>query len=144
MTQISAYLTFNGNCREALTFYKECFDADLNLQTVEGSPMEDQCPPGMKHLILHAILIKDDFILMATDMVEPEGFIKGNNISLSVMCGSEKEINNYFSKFSVGGEILDPLREQFWGAIFGCVVDKFGIRWMFNFEKNEPIIQTDI
>jgi PhnB protein len=25
-----------------------------------------------------------------------------------------------------------PLAAQFWGGYFGILVDKFGIRWMFN------------
>lgn len=28
LIQISPYLTFNGNCREAMTFYKDCLSAD--------------------------------------------------------------------------------------------------------------------
>jgi uncharacterized glyoxalase superfamily protein PhnB len=37
MAKINAYLTFNGNCREAMTFYQSCFDGDLTLETVKGS-----------------------------------------------------------------------------------------------------------
>ncbi len=34
MTQIHSYLTFSGNCREAMTFYRECLGGILMLQTV--------------------------------------------------------------------------------------------------------------
>ena len=61
MTQISAYLNFNGNCREAMTFYKNCLGGELSLQTVEGSPMEAGCPAGVKHQILHSSLTKKWF-----------------------------------------------------------------------------------
>jgi PhnB protein len=27
-----------------------------------------------------------------------------------------------------------PLQDQFWGARFGMLKDKFGVPWMFNFE----------
>ena len=83
MTQINAYLTFNGNCREAMTFYKECLGGELNMQTVEGSPMEDQMPAHAKKQILHASLIKDDLVLLGSDMSRPGKLIKGNTISLS-------------------------------------------------------------
>jgi PhnB protein len=39
MTQINAYLTLNGNCREAMTFYKECLGGELTMQAVEDSPI---------------------------------------------------------------------------------------------------------
>ena len=40
MAQINAYLKFDGNCREAMTFYKECFGGELIFNTVKGSPLE--------------------------------------------------------------------------------------------------------
>ena len=94
MTQISAYLNFNGNCRDAMTFYKDCLGGELMLQTVEGSPIEAQCPAGLKHQILHSSLTKNALILMGSDMVGPGGLKKGNNISLSLSCSSEEETNN--------------------------------------------------
>lgn len=138
MSQINAYLNFEGNCREVMTFYKECLDAELNMQTIEGSPVEYQCPAGIKDQILHASLIKDDLLLMGSDMQEPGGsFTKGNNIALSLNCSSAEEINNFFSKLSEGGRISHQLTEQFWGATFGVLTDKFGIRWMLNYDKNQ-------
>src|SRR5436305_7509417 len=100
MTQINAYINFDGNCREAMTFYKDCIGGELSMQTVEGSPIEAQCPPGIKHHILHASLMKDDLVLMGSDMQEPGGFTKGNNIALSLSCSSDEEIKTFFSKLS--------------------------------------------
>ena len=33
MKEINAYLIFNGNCREAMTFYQKCLGAELQLIT---------------------------------------------------------------------------------------------------------------
>jgi PhnB protein len=54
MTQINSYLTFNGNCREAMNFYKDCLGGELNLQTIAESPLADKMPAQMKECILHA------------------------------------------------------------------------------------------
>lgn len=54
MTQINSYLTFNGNCREAMTFYQECLGGELFMQTIGESPMAEQMPLPMKESILHA------------------------------------------------------------------------------------------
>ncbi len=91
----------------------------------------------MKNQILHASLIKDGLILLGSDMTGPDGFAKGNNIALSVNCSTEDEINTFFRKLSEGGKIIDPLKLQFWGAMFGILTDKFGIRWMFIYDKDQ-------
>ena len=136
MTQINAYIGFNGKCREAMNFYRDSIGGELFIQTVEGSPAEAQCPASMKDQILHSSLTKDSLVLMGSDMHSPEGYREGNNIGLMLNCSSEEEINTFFSNLSVGGKVIDPLKKQFWGAIFGAIDDKFGIRWMLNYAVN--------
>jgi len=137
-TQINAYLGFNGKCREAMSFYKECLGGELNLQTIAGSPIENQFPAGMKDQILHSALMRNGtLLLMGTDCSAPGGLIQGNNVALSLNCSSEEEINNFFTKLSEGGKIIDPLKQQFWGATFGVFDDKYGIRWMLNYNKGQ-------
>ncbi|MFL5809928.1 MAG: VOC family protein, partial [Flavisolibacter sp.] len=92
MAQINAYLNFNGNCREAMSFYKDCLGGELMLQTVGDTPKEVQCPTAMKHQIMHSSLTKGQMLLMGSDMVGAEGFIKGNTMALSINCSSEDEI----------------------------------------------------
>lgn len=129
MTQINAYLTFNGNCREAMTFYKECLGGELTMQTVGDSPMADQWPAQVQQNILHASLTKDQLVLLASDMAEPEGPVKGNTISLALVCSSEEEIKSFFSNLSSGGKVTRPLHQFFDGTI-GALTDKFGMSWL--------------
>src|SRR4051812_11574628 len=102
MTQINAYLTFNGNCREAMTFYKKCLGGKLTLQTVKESPMANQWPEQVQHHILHASLIKDNLVLLGSEMGGSDGLVKGNIISLALQCSSEEEIETFFSNLSKG------------------------------------------
>src|SRR5690349_23089552 len=136
MIHINPYLNFNGNCREVMNFYKDCLQADLTLQTIGGSPIEDQCPTAMKNHILHAVLQKGNLLLMASDMIAPDGFNKGNNIALSLNCSTEEEIESFFSNLSEGGRVTHSLVKQFWGATFGVLTDKYGIRWMLNYDRS--------
>lgn len=135
MTQIHAYLTFDGDCREAMSFYKECLGGELAINTVAGSPMEAHCAPEFKGSILHATLTNGALVVMGSDNLGKEGFRPGNDITLSLNCSSPEEINTFFSKLSEGGTIEMPLMEQFWGATFGMLKDKFGKRWMLNYDK---------
>lgn len=136
MTQINAYIGFNGQCREAMNFYKECLGGELSLMTVEESPIAAQCPEAIKGHIVHAMLVNNGLVLMGSDMVSPDGYTKGNNVALSLNCSSEEEINNFYNRLSEGGRIIDPLKDQFWGALFGVTADKYGIVWMLNYDKN--------
>ena len=137
MTQINPYLSLNGKCREAMEFYKGCFGGELILQPVKGSPMEAQCPPAMEDQVLHAMLQHGSILLFGTDMVSREGYRNGSTVSLSLNCSSEAEIKKYFEYLSDQGKIIEPLKDQFWGALFGCLDDKFGINWMLNFDRSQ-------
>lgn len=136
MTLINAYLTFSGNCREAMTFYQECLGGELSLQTIGESPIADQMPEHMKDCILHAVLVNGDLALMASDMVGEQRLIRGNAVSLMLNCSSEEEIRRYYSALSVGGQTTHDLEDTFWGALFGDLTDKFGTQWLLHFDKN--------
>ena len=138
MTQINAYLSFNGNCREAMNFYKECFGGELTLQAVEGSPMEDQFSETEKGKILHASLKNEDLVLLGSDMAGSGGLVKGNTISLSLNCSSESEIKSFFSHLSSGGQVVHPLHKFFAGTM-GTITDKFEKDWLLYYEKQMNI-----
>jgi PhnB protein len=133
--EINSYLTFNGNCREAMMFYKNCLGGELVFQTIGESPISDKMPAKMKNYILHSTLKKDKLVLLASDMASEKGLIKGNAVSLMLDCNSEAEIKEYYKKLSEGGEQTHPLENTFWGALFGNLTDKFGNNWLLHFKE---------
>lgn len=135
MTQINTYLTFSGNCREAMTFYKGVLGGELSLQTIGESPMADKMPSSMKEFILHSQLKNGALLLLGSDMVSEKGLQKGNSVSLMLNCSSEAEIKNWFEKLAAGGQVDHPLENSFWGALFGDLTDKFGNHWLLHFDK---------
>jgi PhnB protein len=132
MAQLISYLTFNGNCREAMTFYKECLGGELELQTIANSPMTEQMPPKMKECIVHSTLKSGDIVIMGSDMA-PKKLIKGNAVSLMLTFNSESEIRKAYTDLSEGGDASHPLEVTFFGALFGHLTDKFGHQWMFHY-----------
>jgi PhnB protein len=136
MSQINAYLTFPGNCRQAMTFYKKCLGGELVVQTIGDSPMADKIPAQFKQNVLHSTLTKGDLLIMASDMVSEQGLRKGNAVSLMLHCNSEQEIKDYYARLSKGGKATHPPENTFWGAVFGDLTDKFGNHWLLNFEKH--------
>src|SRR5438552_3145257 len=107
-----------------MTFYRDNFGGKLTLQTVGESPMAAQMPKESHKNVLHSVLEKDGFTLMAADMMEPGTAAKEGNVSLCMVCQSKAEIESLFSKLSAGGKIGHPLKEEFFGT-FGEFTDKF-------------------
>ena len=137
MSTINSHLTFNGNCREAMTFYQSCLGGELTFQTVGDSPLSAKMPKKMKDSILHSTLSNGSVLLMGSDMVNENGLTRGNAISLTLNCDSEKEIRNCYKKLSAGGQATHPLEDTFWGALFGGLTDKYGNIWMLNYNRKQ-------
>jgi PhnB protein len=135
MKSSTTYLTFEGNCREAMNFYAKGLGADVHLMTVGESP--GNAAPEVADKIMHSRLTKGGLaILMASDAIMQGPPLKaGSNFSVAIECESVDEIDAMFAALSEGGTVSMPLGDMFWGARFGMLIDKFGIQWMFNFEK---------
>jgi PhnB protein len=132
VTQINAYLNFDGNCREAMSFYSQCLGADLQL--VPFSEMPGQAPSGTENRIMHAALMKGSAMLLMASDTAPGELQPGNNFWLNIQCESLDEIERLFGSLSQGGVVKMPLHDSFWGARFGMLTDRFGINWMLNCE----------
>lgn len=133
MKSLTPYLFFNGNCREAMTFYKTCFGGNLEIMTNSDAP-KDACSSEMKlasDQILHACLTNGDFVLMASD--NPRDKPKtGDNLSITINCTSVQQTDELFKALSKDGNVTMPLDDTFWGAHFGTLIDKYGFHWMLN------------
>ncbi|MCR5888279.1 VOC family protein [Hymenobacter sp. J193] len=132
--RLTPYLTFNGNCCQAMTFYQQCLGGELMVQPFEGTPAAEHVAPEALQNVLHSSLTTADMVLMASDSgMGPVS--KGDMVSLSVNCQSLEEIQRLFDLLSVGGAVTMPLQDTFWGATFGMFADQFGIDWMLNYDK---------
>jgi PhnB protein len=131
MAHVNPYLIFQGNCREAMNFYKHCLGGKLDIKTIGEADFADQVPLS-KDAVLHSSLEANNLTLMGSDMSWPD-FSNGNGYHISLNCESEKEINTLFEKLSDGGKVTLPLGQMPWGAMHGQLVDKFGKSWFFNY-----------
>lgn len=135
MPQLNVYIGFNGDCRRAMEFYRDCIGGELTMHSLNDMSACEEYPPYEKHTIVHAALVKEQLVIMGTDMVGPDGYIKGNNIALCLNCDSEDALDTYYCQLSEGGKVLAPLGKSVWGDTFGCFTDKFGITWMLNYHE---------
>jgi PhnB protein len=136
MKSAAAYLLFDGKTREAMSFYKECLGGDLYLQTFAEAKMKT--PPGHEDRIVHSRLARDGVtVAMASDPPPGNPLTVGNNFSICIECQDEAEQDRFFTALSKGGEVTMPLQDTFWGARFGMLTDRYGIRWMFNLDRHK-------
>jgi PhnB protein len=135
MAQVQPYLMFSGNCEEAVKFYCEVFQGEIQFtQRYKDSPSKDQTPTHWQEKIMHMnFKIRGDQ-LMASDCFPGREPVKGNNIALSVSFAKNEVMDGAFNKLAQGGQVTMALQEAFWGARFGQLVDRYGISWMFNQE----------
>ncbi len=143
MTKVNAYMTFNGDCEEAFSFYKSVFGGEfLYIGRYKDVPPTDRQTFGLEkdEKIMHVSLpISKETILMGCDSTEVygQGTIFRNNISLSINLDNKEEADRLFNELSVGGQIKMSMSQTFWGAYFGMFTDRFGINWLINCDSNE-------
>ena len=140
MARVSTYLNVPRSTEEAFNFYRSVFRTELiggvmRFADVPPQPGQPPLSDADKNLIMHIELpILAGHVLMGTDAPESMGFTltNGNTVTINLEPDSRAETDRLFAALADGGKADMPLTDMFWGSYFGILVDKFGIRWMFN------------
>ncbi len=131
--KIQAYLAFNGNCQEALDFYSQLFNADIqNRQTYQNQKID--VPNSYRDKLQHAELKGNGVQFMAYDASPDTPINHGNQIHMSIDVQNKDEAETLFKELSKSGMVHHNFREREWGY-FGRCSDQFGINWMINCPK---------
>ncbi len=137
MATTAIYLNFAGNTEEVFEFYKGVFGTEFeSIMRVRDMNMPS-IPESAGDYIMHISLpILGGVQLMGTDVVDEVNggseLVQGNTISIMLSPDSNEVADELFAKLSAGGSDIDPLRVEMWGDYYGSLVDKFGVRWMFD------------
>lgn len=139
MSKVAIYLNFQGKTAEAFHFYKSAFGTEfsapiMRMRDLPPNPNAPQMSEADLDCVMHVALpIIGGTEIMGTDMLESMGHkvIIGNNTTISLQLDSREEADRLFNILAEGGTDKAPMTDQFWGY-WGCCLDKYGIRWMFN------------
>ncbi|KAB1141532.1 VOC family protein [Streptomyces luteolifulvus] len=127
-SRLNPYLSFGGDARQAMEFYKEVFGGTLKLNTY-GEYGQKDTPDADK--IMHAMLeTSNGFTLMGADAPPGMELTPGSNFAVSVSGDDDAELRGYWEQLSAGGSVSVPFEKQMWGDVFGMCTDRFGIAWM--------------
>ena len=134
--QLVPYLTFNGKCREALTYYAEKLGGTIEAMDSFGSMPAGDNPmqPADAAHIMHGRVRLGDMLLMASDSFDAKGDYAYTGISLSMQVDDLADAKSKFEALSKDGMVIMPFEATFWAKGFGVLKDKFGISWMINCE----------
>ena len=141
MSAPTPYRNVPGNGEEAFNFYKGVFGTDFvepphRMGDMPADPNGPVLSEAEKSMIMHIELpILGGHLLMGTDMIESMGHeLKiGNNTTINLEPDTREETERLYAALSEGATDNSGLNEMFWGALWGSCLDRFGIRWMFNF-----------
>lgn len=131
--QIQPYLFFDGQCDEAIEFYRTAVGAEvIMLMRFKDSPQPldpGMIPPGAEDKVMHANLRVGDSELLVSDgrCQSPPNF-QGFAITLTVP--DEAEAERVFATLAAGGQVQMPLTKTFFSPCFGSLTDRFGVSWM--------------
>lgn len=136
MAQIVPYINFADQGKAAIVFYKSVFGGDAEVQLVKDSPNAAQMPAEWGERIFHLDFQADGIHFLGSDIISDQaGKVVGNVHHLAIMCDSAEQLKEYFTKLSESGKVVWEPRDSEWGSLYGQCIDKFGIQWMFNYDK---------
>jgi len=133
------YLTFEGNCEQALKRYQEIFDGEIvYLQRFKDGP-DMGIAEEFLNRVMHAQLQIGNIALYLSDNFPGTPLSADSRIGLNLALEDKSEQKRIFELLSKNGKVTMPLEKQFWGDTFGSLIDEFGIPWSLNYsnQKNE-------
>jgi PhnB protein len=134
VNEITPYLFFDGKCEEALNYYKKMLGGEVKqMIRVSDGPKEYQ-DPKHSNKIMHSVLQAGKASFMASDSMGYPA-TTGSNTVLNLSFETAKDIDTTWNNMKEGSKITMELQDTFWGARFGTLTDKYGINWMFNYDK---------
>ncbi|MCL2854833.1 MAG: VOC family protein [Defluviitaleaceae bacterium] len=130
-------IAFQGNCDEAIAFYREAVGAEVKgiyyfRDAPPNSGMDESLPPNF---VMHSEIMIFGTLITMTDGGEAK--IKGEYFSLVLSLDTTEEVADVFSKLAEGGQVVAALAQQFWATLCGDVVDRFGVHWHISTKDSE-------
>lgn len=118
------FISFPGNCREALTFYQRCFGGTLYLQNTNEIIYGRTAAP-----LVCGSLISDTVVIYGSDLLHDDGRKIGNYISVFLLCNGLEDRKLVLSRLMNGTD--DALRDRtdVTDALVE-VTDPFDVRWI--------------
>lgn len=124
------YVSFDGEAADAIAHYQRALGAEV-AELMRFADMKDHpFGPDANERVMHAMLTVGGASLMLSDIPPGTGLERGRGMNIVIELDDVAELRTRFDALAEGGEVTMPLHDAFWGATFGTLTDRFGVRWM--------------
>lgn len=121
--QSGVFISFAGNCKEALTYYQTCFGGELYFQ------MMDKHLDGFAKIpVISGSLISDSVTIYGSDLVPDEGRQTGNYLAIFMLCNSAESRKLLLEKLMPIPKKTDAKNDEKIALIE--VTDRYDVRWL--------------
>lgn len=132
--KFTPYLSFQGQCAQAMAHYAEIFGATpqlLRFSSMAGQPGMPELPPELQDWVMHGeITLPDGNMLMGADMPAQYGGEAQAGVSVALSFDEIAQARDIFERLAKDGTVTMPFGETFFSAGFGMAKDRFGTSWM--------------
>lgn len=133
MAKLVPYI-FSEDARSQGQFYVDALGGEfVSVMTFGDAP---GAPEALKDKIMHQHIVAGGITIFMSDSTDRQ-IVRGNGTALSLVYDTDAEAHAAFDKLSAGGKVVDPLKQQFWGALFGMLEDKYGVEWQVSTEQKQ-------
>jgi PhnB protein len=135
---LSVYISFDGQARQALTYYQSAIGGKLDLETFGMHAMATS--PADEEKILYGVLRNEQgFVIRGTDRPLQDGPSEKGTAFAVCLNGEEHDLLTgcWEGLATKGTTVIQPLRETPWGDLNGVLRDPYGILWIFNIGSSE-------
>ena len=136
--KLDIYLSYNGNCEEAIALYEKAFDVKANIiMRYKDAPPEEEYTSSAEtgNLVMHSEIKIGNDTLMLADMPPEDPPEPGTNFAVHAVFDGADAARKAFEVLRDGGVVGMELQETFWSKYFGSLQDRFGVCW--NITVNE-------
>jgi PhnB protein len=130
------YLYFDGNCHEAFTQYHEIFGGNLIIMRGNEAPPDAGIPEDKRDLVMHASLLIDGALLMASDSYN-DSYAPMAGMSVHYSTHDLDHAKEVFAALADGGTVHAEGRAEFWTPYYGSCTDRFGTPWQISVETDQ-------
>jgi PhnB protein len=118
------FITFSGNCKQALTFYQTCFGGLLQFET-----FEEEIEGYTEIPIVNGSLIASEITIYGSDLVHNEGRKIGNYMAIFFKCADSQNRKELIEKLV--GDKKKFFEEDHDTQKLIEVTDSFDVKWVF-------------
>jgi PhnB protein len=147
---LAPHLNFDGNARDALTFYGEVLGAQPAIRTYGEFGMPAGLPDTDK-VVWGQVATNDGVRIMAYDVptqqtnggsTQPGATRRENGLTitdqpyfLALSSATLDDAAKLWDALAIGATVLEPLAASAWSAGFGMLTDSFGVTWVIDVQS---------